>query len=101
MQSINMPALTQEANNAVQLAEAGLKLLEEMKDQHYDSAGMFACLALAAEKLIKIAYGLGTHYETGEWPAKKIKAFSHKLDELEPKARRFITSHQATERNKR
>lgn len=100
MQALDNMSLMQEANNARQLAEAGLKLLESMKDTHYDSAGMLACLGLAAEKLTKIAYGLGIYNETGQWPESKIRDFSHKLDEIEPVARGFVAKRQASNPNR-
>lgn len=83
--------LQAECTNALNLAHSGLTLFENFKDPRPHSAGVFSCLALSAEKLLKLTLDVHRLNAGEPWPTvKEMKAYGHNVLELDAAARTVL-----------
>lgn len=83
--------LDAECRNAVGLAKSGLKLLGEMRYSTIGLPAVFSCLALGAEKLLKLTYGVSQQDAGLGWPSvDKMRKLRHNVWRLDEKSRSMV-----------
>jgi hypothetical protein len=88
-----LAALSKELDAAASLLAHGVRILQSDGYSVLDAPAVLACLAIGAEKLLKLTIGMVAIEETGFWPNKKTMAerYRHAILALDRHARAAIT----------
>lgn len=83
--------LATEMQSATNLLRDGRNTLRDMKYASLAEDSVYTLLSLGVEKLLKLSIGLASVEEVGEWPAKRVRDFSHSIIDLDDAVRSLMS----------
>jgi hypothetical protein len=85
--------LSIEAEGGVNLLRDGREALRTMTFTSRGADTVLTLLSLGVEKLLKLSVGMAALEETGVWPSKKIRGFSHSIVSLDAAVRELMAEN--------